>query len=987
MDKRVPLSTGTILNFPGMPCAIEELCGKGSNALVYRATYEDPLTHGVLHDVLIKELFPFHLGNAIYRDAGNRIRVLPDGEDTFALHRRSFEQGNEMHLKLLRMHPDSNGGNIITFPYNGTYYTLLPLNGGRELYSYAAQKPTLRRITLWMLGILEALTTFHKSGYLHLDIAPDNVILIPRGEREDVLLIDYNSVCPLEQWQAGGSIASSLKDGFTALEIQTSEYSLVSYATDLYSVAAVFFYCLMGRRLQLEEIAASRMPDIMESAGLKNVPDTVISMIRRILSKGLSSIPRRRYQDTDSMRKDFQELINRIDCVGVTPWAILEKERTRMNDLIRQNPFLDYLKNESRQYPIRIQFENELCDLKSFSDRICQKDRQPVLLQAEGGMGKTTALQLCALRQNARYSPQEPVAVYISASNYRPNQNWFIYDSILEMLRFHPNTGSFQDARHELELLLGKPLQTRNGSKPVLLILVDGLNEISCDASLLMRELAQIARMPGVAVVLSSRTDFALPDMQTAKLQPLQGVDVEEILRKQGLLTPENENVRRLLQTPLLLSMYVDSAIQGGKQINIETIDALMDCYLEAIERKETLRMPEDASERWQIDAAIRYVLPVIAEATQSGTLKDAELLRSIGKCYRVLRSRSMLRVFPQWIGHRRDIFCGAQSVEEWYGRIVQQLLWKKLGLLVREENGGFRLIHQNIGEWLIEKNKPVQKKIAGRTLVQSLLIGALITVLLAGGGYGVKTMLVEPMKIPYDDSLVENVMDISLLSYRDYGNLWNSVRGMIDAAEAGDLERFDRLYSDYQKNAEDRTQTLLLVNDENQGLIAQIKNSDGEAVSYSGYPLDLDTFQKLAEYYTKRRGVYDANLPVLRYAAEQYARNAGEKAADFIGRFRSMLESDAKLAIFLMQRTCIIYQNENDHLTETERKLLADDPLKETLDDPLEEDDQNSDPEKTGESGIKLTELEDAAKKAENMVLNNYIMIQYTNEREEKQE
>ena len=974
MDKRIPLSNGTTLNFPGMPCTIKEFRGKGSNALVYRAVYEDTLTRGVYHDVLIKELFPLHFGGAVYRDESGQIQVLPDGEDTFHLHKRSFERGNEMHLKLLNRHPDYNGGNIITYPYNGTYYTLLPLNGGKELSDYASQSPSLKKNAQWMLGILESLETFHQSGYLHLDIAPDNIILIPRADREDVLLIDYNSVCGMDEFQTEETVVSSVKDGFSALELQTGEYSLVGCGTDLYSVAAVFFYCLTGRRLQVEEITDAQPPSVADSPALRDVPDTVMSMVRRILTKGLSSLPRRRYKSAADMRSDFQELINRIDLIGVTPWAILEKERARMSELIRQNPFLQYLKDERRLYPLRIQFENELCDLKTFSETVCRAPAPITLLQAEGGMGKTTALELMAIRQNARYSPQETVAVYISAANYRPGQSWFIFDSILEMLRFHPDTGSFQDARHELELLLQKPIQTRSGPKPALLILVDGLNEVGGDSSLLIQELQRIRQMPGAAVIVASRGDVPLADAQTACLMPLEPDDVQDVLQKQGLLTPENEHVRQLLRTPLLLSMYVDSVISGGRQLNIKTADELMERYLDSILKKETARLPEDAPERWQMDAAIRYVLPVIAAATKDGALKDAELLIRVEKCRRVIRSRSMVRVFPQWIGHGRDILGGAKTAEAWYGLMVQRLLWQRFGLLVRDGDGCFRLVHQNIREWLVKRHAPVQKRIHRLNTVRYSFMTALLLALCVGGGWGIKSMLSEPILTPYDDAIEEGVMETATAFYVNYSLLWHDATKMIGAAERGDPDGFNAQYSLYQRSGKDESLFIRVADH----LVEQMEASDGEGISYSNLPFDIEAYQQMSGYSTSRREVYDACLPVLRYAAELNAQN-DESAADFIAKFRNMVESDAKLAVFLIQRTCIIHWNKKGTLTESEQKLLVEELMAAYREQVLRENPEMQNPIDAGSSKMTLTALKAAAKKAEGAVKNHILMIKYS--------
>ena len=77
LDKRIELTAGSLLQFPGMICKIVNTIGKGSNGIAYLGTYEDNTAKGQWHDVLIKELFPLHPDGAIYRDQENNIVIEP----------------------------------------------------------------------------------------------------------------------------------------------------------------------------------------------------------------------------------------------------------------------------------------------------------------------------------------------------------------------------------------------------------------------------------------------------------------------------------------------------------------------------------------------------------------------------------------------------------------------------------------------------------------------------------------------------------------------------------------------------------------------------------------------------------------------------------------------------------------------------------------------------------------------------------------------
>lgn len=133
MDSRKCLENGANLQFPGMNCTIESLVGKGSNAIVYLASYPDQHQPGLYHLILVKELFPYHPGGAIYRDGRDDICCEADGEDTMRLHRISFVRGNEVHLRMQNSRPGDFDLNINTFSCHRTLYTVMGFSGGRSL--------------------------------------------------------------------------------------------------------------------------------------------------------------------------------------------------------------------------------------------------------------------------------------------------------------------------------------------------------------------------------------------------------------------------------------------------------------------------------------------------------------------------------------------------------------------------------------------------------------------------------------------------------------------------------------------------------------------------------------------------------------------------------------------------------------------------------------------------------------------------------------
>lgn len=644
MDHRMPVRTHTVLEFDGMPCHVEEVVGCGSNAIVYKGWYWDQLCPEQRHCILIKELFPFHPAEKIWRSEQGQIIVEPEARTLWEAHRKSFLAGNEIHLRLLADHPDLLGANLNSFSWGGTLYSVLGYSGGESLEA-ELNRPglDLRRVAQWMLGLLDALDAFHKSGYLHMDISPENILLV--GNTRHIFLIDYNSACPVEM--DNGDFLS-VKDGYSPPEVETKAITAIGYASDLYSVAAVFYRCLMGRKLTLEERLRAKAPDGNDSPLLMDAPQTVSSMVGQILRKGLNVLPEKRYQSVGQMRLAFQELMDRIDCVGVTHWALWENGRCGVEELIRVNPSLRYLKDENAMYPLRLERTGSTTLQRYLADLLAPEGKSGLIL-AQGGMGKTTLLLHTALELGKRYSPAAPAVFYISLSGWRGGETHYITGQILMRLRFSQETNSFDNAMHALLQLLGQTLKTRSGELPVVLLLLDGLNEIRGDMDPLIQEINTLSAMAGVRILAASRTEMPAAALGTASLAPLETGDIQTALGKRGLLMPKSEALFPLLRTPLILSIYIQAS-EAGKQLEIRSEEELINAYMEALYQKELEGLPENAPQRWQMEAAMHYLLPVIAaEEERAGcALADAQLLKSVEKCWRILRSRKMRRIFPQ---------------------------------------------------------------------------------------------------------------------------------------------------------------------------------------------------------------------------------------------------------------------------------------------------------------------------------------------------
>lgn len=910
MDARLPLRANTVLEFEAMPCHIEAVVGCGSNAIVYKGWYYDQLCPEQRHNVLIKELFPFHPAGKIWRDERGRIVVEEDARQVWEAHRQSFLTGNQIHLRLLSDHPELLGANLNSFSCNGTLYSVLGWAGGRSLDTELKQPGlSLRQVAQWMLYLLDALEAFHKSGYLHMDISPDNMMLVGNGDSLRIFLIDYNSARPV------GSDSRdylSVKEGFSAPEVETMSIPSISYATDLYSVTAVFFRCLMGRRLTLEERLRPKAPNGSESPLLREAPQTVVSLVGRILKKGLNILPAKRYQSIGQMHLAFRELLDRIDCVGVTHWALWESGKKSVEELIRVNPSLRYLKDESGLYPIRLESPGSM-SLAQYLEVLLSPGGASGLILAQGGMGKTTALLHTALLLGKRYSAAAPAVVYVSLSGWRETDRQYIASQILRGLRFQKEMNTYDSALHALHQLLGQPLKARTGQLPTLLLLLDGLNEIRGDVSPLVQEINQLSAMAGVRILAVSRSELPELTLKTASLAPLEGEDVEAALGKRGLLLPQSPAVLPLLRTPLILSIFIQAS-EAGKQLDIHSEGELMQAYLDALYQKELQSLPENAPERWQLDAALHYVLPCIAQAEQQAghPLTDGQLLREVGRCWKALHSPALRRVFPRWIGHSRDIFGSAKTAEQWYGILIHQLLWQRLGLLLREPAGGYRVFHQKIGGYLAEGFRETARTLRRMRCVRLFTVVCTLMLLLAVGIISYRNLAL------YDDQDIEKAIDGGAAAYVSYGREYEQLREMTNNALDGKEAAFASAAGALQTSAAASSLEVIY----QQYIRTNILPEAGKKVSWSRLPFDGELALELLAYPGQRRGFYLEVLPSIEgWMASDLAQ---EWYPEYLSLFSQVLEADAAVASELYHQVCAVHLGHTDEAWEDNVRALV---------------------------------------------------------------
>ena len=737
MDRRTTLNKNDRLAFPGLECVIDAPAGRGSSVLAYTGYYPDQEDPRIRHRVLIRELFPYDPSGGILRSKENALEIEKRSEVLYTHYRESFLRANEVHSRMAEEIPGELDLHINTFTCNNTLYSVMGYTGGRSLEEEIRRlhdKLKLLRSLKIIRGALQVLRAFHETGYLHLDVSPDNILLIGSGDRERVTLIDYNSVHTFSEIRSDSSAFLSMKDGYTAPEVRLGQRAYIGPQSDLFSMTAVFWHCLSGRKLSDLEQIGSVFPDPSGLPGWENLPASARSMLRLIFRKGLSPSPRKRYGSVAEMLKDLGELEDRINGRGITRWALWENGRARCLRLMQENISLQYIRDENRIYPLHVEKADgdrtELFDLLGisasadssrafFNSRALINTNRPLLLLGGGGTGKTTALfRLCYTAcgpdpRKAEYREDAAAVFYISLYGYRNSSSHFIRDTLLEGLQFKPETDSMETARRELLQLLDNSGSSKASSEPsssrVLQLLLDGFNEASGDTGPLLEEIRLLASLSGVRILMTSRSDPGEPLFEKITLCRLDPVDIRRILSGEGILPPENMEIFDLLGFPILLSIYIQAV--KSRETNpgsLQSREQLLREYFDGLRNKEISALPQNSPEAAGIDAVFQYLLPeAAAQIHRAGhAVTDTELMNTVQKCYRELSGRALTAIYPRWIGHTGALRLGAENADEWYGRSVLDILHRRAGLLVRDEQGRLRILHQIMEEYLEEKSR-----------------------------------------------------------------------------------------------------------------------------------------------------------------------------------------------------------------------------------------------------------------------------------------
>jgi serine/threonine-protein kinase len=192
---------------------------------------------------------------------------------------------------------------------DGEPYLVTALVEGRNLAEELAdRRPGFRRAAGWVAALAEALEHAHRSGVIHRDVKPSNVLI----DREDVAyLTDFGLA------RSGAARGSLTADGqvlgtpaYMAPEQARGDTDTIDQRTDIYSLGVVFYQLLTGT---LPFVGADRMVLLRIQEEDPRPPRSLDPAIPRDLEtvclKAMAREPGRRYATAAEFAADLRRYL------------------------------------------------------------------------------------------------------------------------------------------------------------------------------------------------------------------------------------------------------------------------------------------------------------------------------------------------------------------------------------------------------------------------------------------------------------------------------------------------------------------------------------------------------------------------------------------------------------------------------------------------------------------------------------------------------
>lgn len=290
---------------------IRTIIGRGSSSVVYLTDYADE--SGNVTEHILKEYNPKQ--HNLRRDETGFLSAVNETDSAlFTEGQLRFESGMKKQLELRRCDELKNYTSNIqkSIHANGTIYIDMTVTSGTAYQN--VQEKSLYDLMRRMKVLTHVIGIYHKKGYLHLDIKPENIYVRPENETcEDVLLFDFDSVTAKNDI-SNNALLSYTQQWAAMEQILPNRRNRICEATDLFAIGEIIFFKLTGRHSEnTERSALTEFGFDYSSRIFENVNPKVMPLLTELFGKTLCNSVNRRYQKADELEEQLDRIISLCD--------------------------------------------------------------------------------------------------------------------------------------------------------------------------------------------------------------------------------------------------------------------------------------------------------------------------------------------------------------------------------------------------------------------------------------------------------------------------------------------------------------------------------------------------------------------------------------------------------------------------------------------------------------------------------------------------
>ena len=307
LTERQILPNNTTITLNGTEYKILDTKGKGASCVAYLA--ENCINKRI---VLIKELYPINLG--IFRDKENNLIVPNSFCEHFKFYKHKLCEAYKLQLEF---HNSDETGNYTSDAETmvEAYSTLYVIMNKVVGSSYDKVVPeNITDVLEVCKSVATVIGFYHKKGYLHLDIKPDNIYVL-KETNQIINLFDFDTVKLKSDLENGNYIASTNK--ISAPEISKAEIEEftgkylqeVDERADIYAIGHILFEKVMERNAKSSDIILGKKFNLGKTKLLKNSSPQLREKIQEIFQHTVVRMKSERYSNTDELIKALDQAL------------------------------------------------------------------------------------------------------------------------------------------------------------------------------------------------------------------------------------------------------------------------------------------------------------------------------------------------------------------------------------------------------------------------------------------------------------------------------------------------------------------------------------------------------------------------------------------------------------------------------------------------------------------------------------------------------